>query len=225
MGFVSLRVGRMHVNSQSARSSETVRTIYILKHEDQSSFWRWRGSTADDTPDSGASSNRWRPLSLYAHPGFWDPYSEWMPPQYYFQPHTPGMYTNTVSFTGTAENFIVANTNEKNLVRPTDYAARDLDPLSLTPLWYTLLGCSFLSMTGFLAALFYILSEDAYPFQNRFRLFTITVPSGSFVRRLCYRFIRGKSSVCGWSLRLPGSSCIPESNVGYDGQHSFSHCN
>ena len=107
------------------------------------------------------------------------------------------MYTNTVPFTGTAENFIVANTNEKNFVRPTDYAARDLDPLFLTPLWYTLLGCSFLSMTGFLAALFYILSEDAYPFQNRFRLFTITVPSGSFVRRLCYRFIRGKSSVCG----------------------------
>lgn len=29
----------------------------------------------------------------------------------------------------------------------------------------------------------------------------------------------------GRSLHVPGSSCVPESNVGRDGQHSFAHYN
>ena len=80
-----------------------------------------------------------------------------------------------------AENFIAAHTNEKNFVRPTDYAARDPDPLFMTRLWYTLLGCSFFSMISFLAPLFYIPHEDAYPFQKRFRFFTITGTLGALL--------------------------------------------
>lgn len=80
-----------------------------------------------------------------------------------------------------AENFIAAHTNEKNFIRPTDYAARGPDSLFLTYLWYTLLDCSFFSMINFFAALFYILYEDAYPFQNRFQLFTITDTLGAFL--------------------------------------------